>query len=87
MYIGVTSDLPRRLKEHSRKSGSPEAARRRVGELVYKEVFSDKKEAIRRERQVKHWSRAKKEALIRGDTISLHSLAKSRKSTPSKRIS
>jgi tRNA/rRNA methyltransferase len=49
-------------------------------ELVFKDEFGTRAEVIERERQVKGWSRAKKEALIRGDWEALRVLAKRRPS-------
>jgi putative endonuclease len=45
---------------------------------VYSEEFDTLGKARRRENQIKRWSRAKKEALIRGDLQSLKALAKRR---------
>lgn len=53
-YVGITTDVEKRLKQH----GSPE--------LLYKEGPFEKHTAARRERQIKKWSRIKKETLIRG---------------------
>jgi predicted GIY-YIG superfamily endonuclease len=44
--------------------------------MIYAEEYPSYKEAFRREHQVKHWSRAKKEALITGDVDRLKRLAK-----------
>jgi len=49
-------------------------------DLVYSEKFGTFSEARKREAQIKRWSRAKKEALVSGDLISLKDLSKSRKS-------
>lgn len=49
-------------------------------DLVYSEEFGTFSEARKREAQIKRWSRAKKEALVSGDLISLKDLSKSRKS-------
>ncbi len=46
--------------------------------LVYSEQFATLGEARKRENQIKRWSRAKKEALIRGDMVGLKALAKRR---------
>ncbi len=46
--------------------------------LVYSQHFQDYQQAFERERQVKGWSRAKKECLIRGDFAALVGLSKSR---------
>ena len=53
--------------------------------LVYTEEYQDVNDALNREKQIKKWSRAKKEALIAGDFERLITLAKSRPSTGSGR--
>lgn len=65
LYIGVTNDLQRRASEH--KSGAIPGFTQKYhcSNLVYYETFSDVNEAIEREKQLKHWSREKKELLIR----------------------
>ena len=64
LYIGVTNDLRRRVGEH--KSGMIEGftKRYRLTLLVYCEMYHDVREAIRREKQLKHWSHMKKVTLI-----------------------
>ena len=64
MYVGVTNDLARRLYEH--KTGAVEGFTKRynIDKLVYYEVGSDIREAIAREKQIKGWTRAKKNALV-----------------------
>ncbi len=65
LYIGVTSDLIRRVQEHkNRHKPDSFSARYHLVHLVYYELFSTIQEAILREKQVKKWSRAKKEVLI-----------------------
>ena len=69
LYIGQTNNIDRRNKEHYTKS-SKSAKFVRDGEefqLVYSEEYETRKEAMRREKQLKGWTRAKKEALISGD--------------------
>ena len=66
-YVGHTDDLDRRMDEH-RSSAVPGYTQRRTPvELVWSEAFPDREQAFAAERQVKGWSRAKKEALIAGD--------------------
>ena len=66
LYIGVTSDLEGRLWEHAHgESGSKFTRKYHVNTLLYYEQFGDVNTAIAREKQLKGWSRAKKEALIR----------------------
>ena len=64
-----TNNLEKRLKEHRNKSSkSAKYIRYFSGfKLVYFEKRQTRKEAMQRENQLKKWSRAKKEALIRGD--------------------
>ncbi len=64
-YTGVTNDLGRRFAEHEEGLNPKDYTfKRRPIELVYYEMFSDPRDAIEREKQVKGWSRKKKEALI-----------------------
>ena len=64
MYIGVTDDLERRVAEHKSGSGSVFTAKYHCHKLVYYEYFSDIKQAIAREKQLKGWKRERKDALI-----------------------
>jgi putative endonuclease len=65
-YIGVTNDLERRLWEHRTGYGSQFAFahRHHCTDLVFVEPYSDIRDAIAREKQLKGWSRQKKCALI-----------------------
>ena len=58
LYVGVTSDLVRRIFEH--RSGFVDGFTKRYGlkRLVYFEQFDDIRNAIQREHNIKHWSRA-----------------------------
>jgi putative endonuclease len=64
LYIGITNNLERRTDEHSLGWGSSFARRYNAHKLVYFEAYADPRSAIEREKQLKKWSRAKKEALI-----------------------
>lgn len=64
LYIGVTNSLERRASEHSLGVGSAFAREYNSPKLIYFEAYSDPTSAIAREKQLKRWSRAKKEALI-----------------------
>jgi putative endonuclease len=63
-YIGVTNDLPKRLFEHRNKLVHGFTSNYNLSRLVYYEATSDVMSAIEREKQLKHWSRDKKERLI-----------------------
>ena len=75
LYIGVTSDLVRRIWEHREgiRSGFP--ARYSVYRLVYVEAFADMDAAITREKQLKRWHRPWKINLIEADNARWEDLA------------
>ena len=64
MYIGVTNDLERRLYEDKNELVEGFTKRYHVHKVVYYEETSDVKAAIEREKQLKNWARAKKDALV-----------------------
>jgi len=64
LYIGVTSDLIRRVWQHKMGLFSGFTKKYNVKLLVYYEIFSDIKEAIHREKILKGWKRERKIALI-----------------------
>ena len=64
LYIGVTSNLPRRLYEHRNGFVDGFTKKYNVHKLVYYEHTSDVYSALSREKQLKKWSRCKKNALI-----------------------
>ncbi|MDE7215525.1 MAG: GIY-YIG nuclease family protein [Clostridia bacterium] len=64
LYIGVTSDIYRRMNEHNDKVVDGFTKKYKVNKLVYVEEYGSIKEAIAREKQLKGWRREKKEALI-----------------------
>jgi putative endonuclease len=64
LYIGVTSDLMRRIDEHKRKVGSKFATKYNIDRLVYYERYGNILDAIEREKQLKKWRRDKKIWLI-----------------------
>lgn len=67
LYIGVTNDIARRLREHKTHAIPGFTDRYNVTKLVYVEEYSQVEDAIRREKQLKRWNRAKKEALINAE--------------------
>ena len=66
LYVGVTSDLNRRLYEHStgRGDASKFSGKYQTDLLMYFEICPDATQAIEREKQLKGWTRRKKDALI-----------------------
>ena len=86
MYVGTTcTDLEIRLAQHNAGSFGGYTASRRPVTLIYSECFAQITDAIAAERQLKKWTRAKKEAFIRGDYGALSVLSKRRGLHPSRR--
>lgn len=78
-YTGITSDLTKRITEHKiGKHKDSFTYSRRPLELVFFAEFTGINFAIETEKQIKKWSRAKKEALINGEFEKLPNLAKKR---------
>ena len=70
-YIGHTDNLRSRLDLHQAGTAANYTARRRPVEMIYAEEHSTELAAIRREKQLKRWSAAKKSALVSGDISAL----------------
>jgi putative endonuclease len=64
IYTGVTGNLPRRVYEHRHRLVSGFSARYRIDQLIYAEPFSEIRDAIAREKQIKAWRCSHKVALI-----------------------
>ena len=64
LYIGVTNDLKKRLKQHKQKSNKGFTGKYNVEKLLYFESSPYVENAIKREKQLKKWNRTWKENLI-----------------------
>jgi putative endonuclease len=64
LYIGVTNDLKRRIAEHKEGLFPGFTSKYRITSLVYYEIFTDIRDAIQRETQLKGWRRERKIRLI-----------------------
>lgn len=77
LYVGVTNDITKRLWEH--RHGPPAlhkfTSRYGLTDLVYLEQHGSIVEAIDREKQIKSWSRARKDALIKSVNPKLEDLS------------
>jgi len=79
-YTGSTRSLDLRIAQHQAGQGVEYTRKRLPVKLVYVEEFQRIDEAYDRERQIKGWSRKKKEALMKGSFDRLRKLSKSRNS-------
>ncbi len=82
LYIGQTNNINSRIEQHISKDSKAAKFTKDNDDfkLIYSEEYPTRTEAMHREAQLKNWSRAKKEALIRGDKLSLKNLSKRHKS-------
>ena len=76
-YTGHTDDLEARLAGHRMGRIAGYTLTRRPVSLVFSQQFASREEAFAAERQIKGWTRAKKEALIHGEWSRLSRLARS----------
>lgn len=74
-YTGSTKNLERRLQQHQEGKGANHTKKRLPVTLVYYEMYDRIDTAFYREKQVQGWSRAKKEALLRGELEALPGLS------------
>ncbi len=75
MYIGVTNDLARRVWEHKNELNDGFTKRYHAHKLVYFEKYSSVDEAILREKQLKGWTREKKNILVKTNNPSFEDLS------------
>jgi len=66
LYTGISSKLDERLQQHLEKVVKSFTSKYNVNKLIYYEIFEDPISAISREKQIKSWSRKRKEDLIKG---------------------
>jgi len=83
-YVGSATggDLTLRIAQHQAGTFEGYTSLRRPVELVWSEYFDRVTDAIAAERKIKGWSRAKKQALIRGDWSRVKQLSKRRAGKP-----
>ncbi|QIV95743.1 putative endonuclease [Allofrancisella inopinata] len=70
LYIGVTSDLIKRVYEHKQKFVDGFSKKYNLDKLVYFETYEDIEDAIVREKQLKKWNRIWKERIINSENPS-----------------
>ena len=74
LYIGYTDNLKRRINQHKKGNGALFTKKYNAFELLHFEEFNDKKEAKRREKQLKNWRKDWKWDLIRKSNSELKTL-------------
>lgn len=66
-YVGYTKNVEKRFNRHFDKLGAKFTKQNKPIKILWKQEFKTELDAIRREKQIKGWSRAKKEKLINGE--------------------
>ena len=79
-YVGSAPNLDSRVKAHNDGRGAAHTFKHRPVHLVYSETFDSEILAVTQERQLKRWSRGKKQALVEGNSRRLKRLSKPRAS-------
>lgn len=64
MYTGITNNLSKRVEKHNKGNGAKSLLGKRPVTLVYSEEVSSKSAALKREYEIKQWSREKKRTLL-----------------------
>lgn len=64
-YVGITSDLPKRIYEHKNDLNDGFTKKYGIHKLVYFEIHDDPENAIKREKRLKKWNRPWKMRLIK----------------------
>lgn len=76
-YVGSTTNLEQRIHDHNASRFKGYTSSRLPVVLLWNEEFVDIRDAVIIERQLKGWTRKKKEALMQGNIEGLHELARS----------
>jgi putative endonuclease len=75
LYIGITSNIHKRAFQHKQHIFGGFTAKYNITNLVYFERYGSVGKAIRREKELKHWRREKKIALIESSNPKWHDLS------------
>ena len=65
IYTGITTDVQRRFNEHKNKKGGHYTSSKQVVGVLYTEEYNTRSNALKREAQIKGWTRIKKLNLIK----------------------
>lgn len=75
LYTGITNNLMRRVWEHREKVADGFTRKYNIIDLIYFEIFDTPFDAIEREKQIKSWSRKRKDQLIKTTNPTLKDLS------------
>ncbi len=69
IYTGITTDVERRFAEHKNGKGGHYTSSRKAKKLLYSEKQKDRSHALKREAEIKRWTREKKLDLVQSNKI------------------
>lgn len=69
LYTGITNNIEKRLIQHNSGKGAKSIRGKLPVTLVYSERFATKSEALKREYEIKRWSKKEKEVLVTRDVV------------------
>ena len=69
LYTGITNNLKKRLNSHNSGKGSKYTRSRRPVEILHVESVSDRSQALKREYEIKKWSRSKKIKYLQNNNV------------------
>ena len=69
LYTGITKDIEHRLEKHRSGNGSKYVRSRLPCEVIYTEKLENRSEALKREAEIKSWSKEKKEEFIEKNSV------------------
>ena len=72
LYTGITTDIQRRFKEHSSGKGAAYTSAKKVKRVLYSEQYLTRSQALKREAEIKRWSRDDKLDLIKQNAYRRH---------------
>jgi len=76
LYVGVTNNIQKRLYEHKNKLINGFTKKYNLNKLIYFETYQNINDAIKREKQIKGWTRKKKIDLIKTKNPNFNDLSK-----------
>ena len=65
-YTGISNNVEKRFKDHVSGKGGAYTRSHKPVKIIFKEKCTDKSSALKREAQIKKWTKTKKEALVKG---------------------
>ena len=73
-YTGSTNDVEKRFKDHLEGKGARYTKSHKPEKIVYRKEFATKSEALKREAEIKSWTKVKKKDLINSNSMRIENM-------------